>query len=62
MNEELEQLDEDQDQSERSDENQSQLIEIYKLQAQLANGVSTRRSIIHKFYMLLMSGVVHTLI
>ncbi len=57
MNEELEQLDEDQDQSEKSDGNQSQLIEIYKLQAQLANSVSNRRSVIHKFYMLVMSGL-----
>ena len=57
MNEELERLDEDHDQSEQSDGNQSQLIEIYKLQAQLANSVSNRRSVIHKFYMLLMSGL-----
>ncbi len=57
MNEELEQLDEDQDQSEQSEGNQSQLIEIYKLQAQLANSISNRRSAIHKFYTLLMSGL-----
>ena len=57
MNEELEQLDEDQDPSEQSNGNQSQLIEIYKIQSQLANSVSTRRSTIHKFYMLLMSGL-----
>ena len=57
MNEDLEQSDENQDQSEQSEGNQSQLIEIYKLQAQLANSVSNRRSTIHKFYMLLMSGL-----
>ena len=57
MSEELEQLDEVHDQSEESDGNQSQLIEIYKTQTQLANSVSNRRSAIHKFYMLLMSGL-----
>ena len=58
MNEKLEQSDENQDQSEQADGNQDQLIEIYKLQAQLANSISTRRITINRFYVLLMSGLV----
>ena len=58
MNEELEQLDEDQDQSERSDENQSQLIEIYKLHTQLANNISNRRVTTSRFYQVLLSGLI----
>lgn len=58
MNEELELSDEKQDQLlDQVGEIPNQLIEIYKLQAQLANSVSNRRSIIHKFYMLVMSGL-----
>ena len=57
MNNELEQPDENQDQLEQSDENQDQLIEIYKLQSQLADNISDRRVTIHKFYLLLMSGL-----
>ncbi len=48
MNEELEQ----------SDGNQGQLIEIYKLQAQLANSISGRRITINRFYIVVMSGLV----
>ena len=54
MSEELEQSDEIQEQP---NGNQQQLIEIYKLQAQLANSISNRRITIHKFYLLLMSGL-----
>ena len=61
MNEKLEQTDEDQEQlneePEQSNGNQEQLIEIYKLQAQLADNISNRRTTIHKFYLLLMSGL-----
>ena len=57
MNDELEQSDENQDQLEQSNENQEQLIEIYKLQSQLASSISNRRITIHKFYLLLMSGL-----
>ena len=61
MNEELEQSDPSQDQSneelKQSDGNQDQLIEIYKLQAQLANSISNRRTTIHRFYILVMSGL-----
>ena len=62
MNQELEQSDENQDrldeQQEKSDSNQDQLIEIYKLQAQLANSISNRRITINRFYILVMSGLV----
>ena len=62
MDEELEQSDENQDpvngEPGQSNGNQEQLIEIYKLQAQLADNISNRRIAIHKFYLLLMSGLV----
>ena len=62
MNEELEQSDEDQEQVNKepgqSNGNQNQLIEIYKLQSQLANSISNRRITINRFYMLVMSGLV----
>ena len=62
MNEELEQSDENQDQANekpgQSNGNQDRLIEIYKLQAQLANSISNRRITINRFYMLVMSGLV----
>ena len=57
MNDELEQSNENQDQLEQSNGNQDQLIEIYKLQSQLANSISNRRITIHKFYLLIMSGL-----
>ena len=47
MNEEMEQ----------SDGNQNQLIEIYKIQVQLANSISSRRITINRFYILVMSGL-----
>ena len=62
MDEELEQSDENQDpvneKPGQSNGNQDRLIEIYKLQAQLADNISNRRISIHKFYLLLMSGLV----
>ena len=61
MNEELEQSDEKQEhlneEQKRSEGNQDQLIEIYKLQAQLANSISNRRITINRFYILVMSGL-----
>ena len=61
MDEELEQSDENQEpvneEPGQSNGNQEQLIEIYKLQAQLADNISNRRITIHKFYLLLMSGL-----
>ena len=57
MNDELEQSNENQDQLGQSNGNQDQLIEIYKLQSQLANSISNRRITIHKFYLLIMSGL-----
>ena len=58
MNEDIEQSDEKQEQLlTQSNGKQGQLIEIYKLQAQLANSISSRRITIHKFYLLLMSGL-----
>ena len=57
MNEDIEQSNEKQDQLEQSNGNQDQLIEIYKLQSQLASSISNRRITIHKFYLLLMSGL-----
>ena len=58
MNEELEQSDENQDELlKQVGESQTQLIEIYKLQSQLAISISNRRTTIHKFYLLLMSGL-----
>ena len=42
----------------QSNGNQGQLIEIYKLQAQLSNSISNRRITINRFYMLVMSGLV----
>ena len=62
MNEELEQSDSKQNQldgeQEKSDSKQNQLIEIYKLQAQLANNISNRRITINRFYILVISGLV----
>ena len=62
MDEELEQSDENQNQVneelEQSESSRDQLIEIYKIQSQLANSISNRRITIHKFYLLLMSGLV----
>ena len=57
MNEELDQSDENQEPLEQSEGSQDQLIEIYRLQAQLADNISNRRTTIHKFYLLLMSGL-----
>ena len=61
MNEGLDQSEESQDhlneEQEKSDSNQNQLLEIYKLHAQLADNISNRRAAIHKFYLLLMSGL-----
>lgn len=57
MTEELEQSDKNQAQLEQSNGNQDQLIEIYKLQAQLANSISNRRITINRFYILVMSGL-----
>ena len=57
MNEELEQSNGNPDQLEPSNGTQAQLIEIYKIQSQLANSISNRRITIHKFYLLLMSGL-----
>ena len=42
---------------EQSESSRDQLIEIYKLQSQLAVSISNRRTTIHKFYLLLMSGL-----
>ena len=62
MNEELEQSGGNQNQineeQQKSDGNQDQLIEIYKLQAQLANSISNRRITINRFYILVMSGLI----
>ncbi|MDE0634447.1 MAG: hypothetical protein OXI43_01155 [Candidatus Poribacteria bacterium] len=60
MNEELEQSEEIQlnEKLEQSEEDHSQLIEIYKLQSQLANSISNRRFTINRFYILVMSGLV----
>ena len=61
MDEKVEQPDETQEPSNEDQEhparNQDQLIEIYKLQSQLADNISNRRVTIHKFYLLLMSGL-----
>ena len=59
MNDKLEQSEENQliEKSEQSNGKQSQLIEIYKLQAQLANSISSRRITINRFYILVMSGL-----
>lgn len=57
MNDELDQSNGNQDQLEQSNENHDQLFEIYKLQSQLASSISNRRITIHKFYLLLMSGL-----
>ena len=61
MNEEPRQSSGNQDQVneelEQSESSKDQLIEIYKLQSQLAISISNRRTTIHKFYMLLMSGL-----
>ena len=37
--------------------NQDQLLEIYKLHAQLANSASNRRNATHRFYQLVLSGI-----
>ena len=37
--------------------NQDQLLEIYKLHAQLADSVSTRRTTINRFYQVILSGL-----
>ena len=37
--------------------NQDQLLEIYKLHAQLVNSASNRRTATHRFYQLVLSGV-----
>ena len=42
---------------EQLDSKQDRLVEIYKLQSQLANGISNRRTTTHRFYILLMSGL-----
>ena len=39
------------------DGKQDRLIEIYKLQAQLANNISNRRTTTNRFYLLVMSGL-----
>ena len=61
MDEKVEQPDETQEPSNEDQEhparNQDQLIEIYKLQSQLANSISNRRITIHKFYLLVISGL-----
>lgn len=58
-NEDIEQSEEKKEQLlAQSNEKQGQLLEIYKIHAQLANSISSRRITIHKFYMLLMSGLV----
>ena len=61
MNEELEKSDENQEQVNeepgQSNGNQEQLIEIYKLQAQLADNISNRRITINRFYILVVSGL-----
>ena len=36
---------------------QDRLIELYKLQAQLADNISTRRTTTNRFYLLVMSGL-----
>ena len=56
MNEELEQPEESENQM--PDKDQNQIIEIYKLQSQLANSISNRRITIHRFYILVISGLV----
>ena len=42
---------------EELDEKQNRLIEIYKLQAQLANNISNRRTTTNRFYLLVMSAL-----
>ena len=42
---------------EEDNSNQDQLLEIYKLQAQLANDISNRRTTTNRFYILVMSGL-----
>ena len=37
--------------------NQDQLLEVYKLHAQLANSASNRRTATHRFYQLVLSGI-----
>ena len=39
------------------DASQDQLIEIYKVQSQLTNSISTRRTITNRYYLLVMSGL-----
>ena len=38
-------------------ENKQELLEIYKLHAQLADSVSNRRTVANRFYMLVLSGL-----
>lgn len=42
---------------EQLDRKQERLVEIYKLQAQLANSISNRRTTTNRFYILIMSGL-----
>ena len=48
--------------NEKEDENmdgkQERLVEIYKLQAQLTNSVSNRRTTTNRFYIVVMSGLI----
>lgn len=46
------------EQNESVDGRQERLIEIYKLQAQLTNSVSNRRTTTNRFYIVIMSGLI----
>ena len=45
-------------QNENIDGRQERLIEIYKLQAQLTNNISNRRTTTNRFYIVVMSGLI----
>ena len=45
-------------QNENMDGRQERLVEIYKLQAQLTNNISNRRTTTNRFYIVVMSGLI----
>ena len=45
-------------QNENMDGKQERLVEIYKLQAQLTNNISNRRTTTNRFYIVVMSGLI----
>ena len=51
-------LDMNEKQNENMDGKQERLVEIYKLQAQLTNNISNRRTTTNRFYIVVMSGLI----